>query len=78
MGANYSAYAGGREAFLTVIESSGGSTIQYSTYVGGSGNEEANGIVIDAYGFGCLAGFYFHRFPGSGGAVLQEGRAAAI
>ena len=72
-GANYSAYAGGREAFLTVI-GAGGSTIQYSTYVGGSGNEEANGIVIDAYGFGCLAGFTTSTdFPVLGGPFTTPG-----
>ncbi len=76
-GANYSTYAGGREAFLTVIGASG-SVIQYSTYLGGSGNEEANGIVIDAYGFGCLAGFTTStNFPVLGGRSPPREEAAA-
>lgn len=41
------ALAGGRDAFLTHF-SLAGNALLYSTYIGGSGDDEATGIVIDA------------------------------
>lgn len=40
---------GGRDVFVTKIESTG-SAIGYSTYWGGSNNDQANGVAVDAFG----------------------------
>jgi hypothetical protein len=47
--------AGGFDAFVTKISSSG-STLVYSTYVGGSGNDSGNAIAVDASGDAFVAG----------------------
>jgi hypothetical protein len=47
--------AGGNDAFVTKV-SPGGTTILYSTYVGGSGSEDALGIALDASGNAYLTG----------------------
>ena len=41
--------SGGRDVFVTKLNSTG-SAIVYSTYWGGSGNEQANGVAVDVYG----------------------------
>ena len=41
--------SGGRDVFVTKLNPAG-SAIVYSTYWGGSGNEQANGIAVDVYG----------------------------
>ena len=47
--------AGGLDAFVTKI-SADGSTLLYSTYVGGSGNDAGNAIAVDASGDAFVAG----------------------
>ena len=41
--------SGGRDAFVTKINSTG-SALVYSTFWGGSGNDQANGVAVDIYG----------------------------
>ncbi len=48
-------YVGGFDVFVTKI-SANGSTLEYSTYVGGSGNDSGNAIVLDASGNAFIAG----------------------
>ncbi|MDD8019584.1 MAG: SBBP repeat-containing protein [Acidobacteriota bacterium] len=70
-GSSYFTYAGGRDSFMTVVGASG-SGIQYSTYLGGSGNEEANGVALDNHGFGYLTGFTTSpNFPTLVGPFLE-------
>lgn len=49
------ARAGGQDAFVSKL-SPDGSTVLYSTYLGGSGNDEANGIALDSTGNIALTG----------------------
>ncbi len=48
-------YAGGFDVFVTKI-SSNGSTLEYSTYVGGSGDDSGNAIALDGSGNVFVAG----------------------
>jgi Beta-propeller repeat len=65
------ANAGGRDAFLTKINAAG-SAVVYSTFLGGSGNDDANGIAVDgnhnAYIIGTTASA---TFPGVTGGSIQ-------
>ncbi len=47
---------GGSDAFITKL-SSAGNTLTYSTYLGGSGADYANGIAVDASGSAYVAGY---------------------
>ncbi len=47
--------SGGRDVFVTKINSDGTAMI-YSTYWGGSGNDQANGIAVDAFGQAYVVG----------------------
>jgi hypothetical protein len=50
-------YGGGTyDAFLTKLNS-GGSTLGYSTYLGGNGEDEASGLAVDNMGDAYLAGY---------------------
>ncbi len=51
-----SSFAGKIDAFITKINPSGDSLV-YSTYLGGSGNDEALSIAVDSVGNAYLAGF---------------------
>ena len=52
-----------QDAFLTKLNPSG-STLMYSTYLGGLGNDFGNGIAVDAEGFAYVVGQAFaHDFP---------------
>jgi hypothetical protein len=48
-------YAGGFDVFVTKL-SANGSTLEYSTYVGGSGDDSGNAIALDASGDAFVAG----------------------
>lgn len=62
--------AGGLDAFVTKI-SADGSTLLYSTYVGGSGNDAGNAIAVDASGDAFVAGETTSAtdFPTTNGAL---------
>jgi hypothetical protein len=52
-----SSYGGGvQDAFVTKINSTG-STLLYSTFLGGTGNDVANGIAVDSSGSAYVAGY---------------------
>ncbi|MGA8619509.1 MAG: SBBP repeat-containing protein [Candidatus Sulfotelmatobacter sp.] len=60
--------AGGFDAFVSKIAADGSSLI-YSTYVGGSGNDSGNAIAVDASGDAFVAGgTNSNPFPTTGGA----------
>ncbi|MBI5635246.1 MAG: SBBP repeat-containing protein, partial [Nitrospirae bacterium] len=51
----YGAFAGVSDAFITKIDASG-SALVYSTYIGGTGDDEADGITVDASGNAYITG----------------------
>jgi hypothetical protein len=54
---------GGNDAFVTKIDAAG-STLLYSTYIGGSSHEFASGLALDAAGSAYLVGHSFStNFP---------------
>src|ERR1035441_8921653 len=54
---------GSYDAFVTKINSQGTSVV-YSTYVGGEGSDQSSSIAVDADGIAYIAGFtYSFRFP---------------
>lgn len=78
------AYGGGQDAFVTKFDASG-QTIAYSTYLGGSNDDEGWGIAVDALGFAYVAGSTAsNNFPSTPGAYrtsltgLQNGFLARI
>ncbi|HEY4764009.1 MAG TPA: SBBP repeat-containing protein [Candidatus Sulfotelmatobacter sp.] len=54
-GVNGGSYGGGFDVFVTKL-SADGSTLEYSTYVGGSGDDSGNAIALDASGDAFVAG----------------------
>jgi hypothetical protein len=54
-GTTASTYGGGFDVFVTKV-SADGSSLEYSTYVGGSGNDSGNAIAVDASGDAYVAG----------------------
>jgi hypothetical protein len=48
-------YHGGGDLFVTKVHHSG-KVLEYSTYLGGAGNENATGIAVDANGFAYVTG----------------------
>jgi len=67
-GAFQSNNAGTHDAFFTVLDSSG-STLLYSTYLGGAGNDEGFRIAVDSAGMAYIAGVTASsNFPASAGA----------
>ncbi|MGB9894203.1 MAG: SBBP repeat-containing protein, partial [Candidatus Saccharicenans sp.] len=72
-GGPYSSYSGNRDAFVTVIKPDG-LGFYYSSYLGGSDLEEANGVVADGRGNWYLAGFTrSQNFPVLVGPFIQPG-----
>jgi len=56
-------YGGGYDVFVTKLNSSG-STLGYSTYLGGSGTQVAYGIAVDSNGSAYMTGYnYGGNFP---------------
>jgi hypothetical protein len=57
------AYGGGYDAFVTKLNATGTALI-YSTYLGGSSNDEASGIAVDATGNAYVTGYTSsYNFP---------------
>jgi murein DD-endopeptidase MepM/ murein hydrolase activator NlpD len=48
-------WAGGRDAFVTRLDPSG-SRLEYATFLGGDGDDWGQAIVVDEFGYACLAG----------------------
>ena len=70
-----SSYHGGQDAFVTRIDPTG-TTILYSTYLGGSGSDGASAIAVDRAGNAYVAGFTdSHNFPGTAGSPIQPANA---
>ncbi len=62
-------FAGDRDGFVTKVDASG-SSIVYSTYLGGSGNEVGNGIAVDGAGQAYVTGTTASLdFPATSNAV---------
>jgi Abnormal spindle-like microcephaly-assoc'd, ASPM-SPD-2-Hydin len=61
--ANADANGGFYDGFITKL-SPDGSSLVYSTYFGGTGNDEINAVAVDASGQATIAGWGFHP-PGS-------------
>ena len=60
-------YGGGTDAFITKVNPTG-SGLVYSTYLGGSGREDAQAIAIDNNGNAYITGFtYSTDLPGTNG-----------
>ena len=51
-----SVYAGNGDAFATKLNA-GGKTLSYSTYIGGTGVDQGNGIAVDSSGNAAIIGF---------------------
>ena len=66
-GANSANYKGGFDVFVTKI-SADGSSLLYSTYIGGPGNDSGNAIALDASGDAFVAGGAATGFPTTSGA----------
>jgi len=70
-------YAGAQDTFVTKI-STDGSALLYSTYLGGSHNDEAYAIAVDGSGSAYVTGFTDGTdFPTSPGALQGSNRAVA-
>src|SRR5262245_44724759 len=68
-GAVQTTFGGIQDAFVTKLDPSG-STLVYSTYLGGSGNDASLGIVVDAVGSAYVTGgTNSPNFPTTAGAV---------
>jgi hypothetical protein len=67
----------GNTSFVTKLNSTG-SALVYSTYLGGSGGDYANGIAIDSSGNAYVTGFtYSTNFPVTQGAFQATNNAAS-
>jgi beta-propeller repeat-containing protein len=58
---------GGYDAFVTKLDSSG-SGLAYSTYLGGTGYDQGNGIAVDGAGSAYVTGYTNSPFPTTAGA----------
>lgn len=68
VGAYQTSMAGPRDAFVTKLNA-GGSSLDYSTYLGGVGNvERGHGIAVDASGNAYVTGEARNAFPTTAGA----------
>ena len=69
-----------RDAFVTKLGVTG-STLVYSTYLGGSGNDDGNGIAVDAFGHAYVTGSTTSdNFPVTSGAfdTMRNGQDAFV
>ena len=58
----YGSNKGNDDAFVTKIDSTGSSLV-YSTFLGGNSTDTGEGIAVDATGNAYIAGYYLHQFP---------------
>ncbi len=67
-GAYQTVFGGGTsDAFVAKLNPAGNALV-YSTYLGGSGNEQANGIAVDGAGNAYVTGYFTGSFPVTPGA----------
>ena len=67
-----STFGGRRDAFVTKLNAAGTSLL-YSTYLGGSGNDVGRGIAVDQAGNAYVVGFTGSpSFPGTAGSAIQS------
>ena len=67
-GAPQTSYGGNTDAFAVQFNPAG-SALNFGTYLGGSGTDEATGVALDALGYAYLVGFTnSSNFPTSSGA----------
>ncbi|MCO5971331.1 SBBP repeat-containing protein [Actinoallomurus soli] len=72
-GAVQTTYRGNGDAFVTKLDPTGG-TLAYSTYLGGTENDQADGIGVDASGDAYVAGYtYSGDFPRTTGPPMSGG-----
>jgi len=70
-------YAGAQDSFVTKLNAAG-SALVYSTYLGGSGNDEVYGIAVDASGSAYVTGWTSStNFPTTSGAFQTTNHAIA-
>ncbi len=70
-GAYQSVYGGGSDAVFVAKLNSSGTTFSYSTYLGGSVNDNAFGIAVDGSGNAYITGSTSGSFPTTGGAYQE-------
>jgi large repetitive protein len=71
-GAYDETFNGGNEAYICKINDIG-STLEYSTFVGGSSNDRGHDIVVDSYGCAYITGYTeSSNFPITYGAIKSE------
>jgi hypothetical protein len=67
-----STFGGRRDAFVTKLNAAGTSLL-YSTYLGGSGDDVGRGIAVDQAGNAYVVGFTSSpSFPGTAGSAIQS------
>lgn len=72
------ASGGADDAFVTKLNAAG-SALLYSTYLGGSGNDQAKGVAIDTAGDAFIAGFTSStNFPTTTGALQDINKVASL
>jgi hypothetical protein len=80
-GAYQTAFGGGAfDAFVTKLNATG-TRLVYSTYLGGPGQDETNGIALDHFGNAYIAGYSSDTFPTTVGAyqtINQGGEDAFV
>ena len=76
-GAFQTTYGGNRDAFVTKLNASG-SVLVYSTYLGGSDGDNAQGIALDASGNAYVVGSTGSDFPTTPGAFLTTSPGGAF
>jgi hypothetical protein len=67
LGASQTTYGGGSDAFVAKL-SADGSSLVYSTYLGGGGFDRGQGIAVDSAGNAYVIGFTNGSFPTTSGA----------
>jgi hypothetical protein len=66
-----STFAGGFDAFVTKLNTSG-TALVYSTYLGGGGDDVGYGIAVDPAGHVYVTGYTQGGFPGTAGSSIQS------